>query len=216
MATRNPARSITMAACGAATGVLAVMFGTGHGIALTASAESARGDSVFGGDSSSSNNAGADGTTAAGDSTSNSGIGSGSTTDSGTSAGDGSSSASQQSGSANSNDSGSGSQDSPAPTASTPSSPVINGMFTGDTSYSNPYGPCQVRITVTNGKITNSELVQMPQDFTSYRISTQAASYLKQEVLAAQSAQVSWIGGASLTSPAYIESLASAIAKAGL
>ena len=86
----------------------------------------------------------------------------------------------------------------------------------GDTSYSNPYGPCQVRITVTNGKITDAELVQMPQDFISYRISTQAAAYLKQEVLAAQSAQVSWIGGASLTSPAYIESLASAIAKAGL
>ena len=91
-----------------------------------------------------------------------------------------------------------------------------SGHFTGEVSWSNPYGPVQVRINVSNGKITDSSLVQMPQDFTSQRISTQAAVYLREEVLAAQSASISWIGGASLTSPAYIESLSSAIAKAGI
>jgi len=90
------------------------------------------------------------------------------------------------------------------------------GHFTGDVSWSNPYGPVQVRINVSNGKITDSSLIQMPQDFTSQRISTQAAVYLREEVLSAQSASISWIGGASLTSPAYIESLSSAIAKAGI
>ena len=106
------------------------------------------------------------------------------------------------------------------PTASQSPAPAhthgTTGHFTGDVSWSNPYGPVQVRINVSNGKITDSSLIQMPQDFTSQRISTQAAVYLREEVLAAQSASISWIGGASLTSPAYIESLSSAIAKAGI
>ena len=92
----------------------------------------------------------------------------------------------------------------------------VTGTFQGDVSASNPYGPIQVQISLRNGKITDARLIQMPSDFTSHSISTQAASYLREEVLMAQSANISMIGGASLTSPAYIESLASAISKAGI
>lgn len=217
MAARSPARSIALAACGAATGVFTVMFGTGHGIALTASAESAERGSLFGDEGNSPSGQFADGSglTAGGVPAS-----AGSTVDSNTdvgSTGGGSATAGSQSGSdtpSGRSGSGSATQGSPQPTTSTPVAAAVTGTFLGNVSYRNPYGPCQVRITIANGKITDAELVQMPRDFTSQRISTLAAAYLKQEVLSAQSAHVSWIGGASLTSPAYIESLASAIAKA--
>ena len=97
-----------------------------------------------------------------------------------------------------------------------PTPHTISGTFTGDVSWSNPYGPIQVQITVSHSKITDAQLVQMPQDFTSSRISTEAASYLRDEVISAQSANINYISGASLTSPAYVESLTSAIARAGI
>jgi uncharacterized protein with FMN-binding domain len=110
------------------------------------------------------------------------------------------------------------SQTKPAQTKSAPPTQQqgVTGTFQGDVSASNPYGPIQVQIAVRNGKIIDARLIQMPPDFTSRSISTQAAGYLREEVLMAQSANITMIGGASLTSPAYIESLASAISKAGI
>jgi uncharacterized protein with FMN-binding domain len=76
----------------------------------------------------------------------------------------------------------------------------------------NKWGPTQVRITVSNGTITDVVAVQLPSSKAkSVRLSTNAASILKTEVLAAQSANVDTVSGATMTSRSYLTSLQSAI-----
>jgi len=110
----------------------------------------------------------------------------------------------------------------PAPAASsaaptpTPTKATATGTFTGS-AVSTRYGTVQVQITVTNGKITAARGVQMPaRDFRSQQISSQAEVYLVQETLAANSANIQGVGGASYTSQGWQQSLASAVAQAGL
>ena len=92
----------------------------------------------------------------------------------------------------------------------------VNGTFSG-ASFQNRFGPVQVQITVVNGKITAAKALQYPNgDFRSAEISKQAIPYLIQETLAAQSANIQGVGGASYTSYGWYQSLQSAIAKAGL
>lgn len=119
-----------------------------------------------------------------------------------------------------------GKTSSPAPVATTsapikathkpkPAAPVAR-SFLG-TAIQNRYGVVQVRITVKNGKITAARGVQMPnRDATSASISQQAQVYLIQETLKAQSANIQGVGGASYTSLSWQQSLAAAVAKAGL
>ena len=96
-----------------------------------------------------------------------------------------------------------------------PAAPVAR-SFLG-TAVQNRYGVVQVKITVKNGKITAARGVQMPnRDGQSASISQQAQVYLIQETLAAQSANIQGVSGASYTSLSWQQSLASAIAKAGL
>ena len=88
--------------------------------------------------------------------------------------------------------------------------------FTGSVSNTQ-FGPVQVQITVSNGKITAAKALQFPnRDFRSQSISSQAIPYLIQETLAAQSANIQGVGGASYTSQGWADSLTSALAKAGL
>ena len=57
----------------------------------------------------------------------------------------------------------------------------------------------------------------MPQgQFRTNQISQQAGPWLVQETLQAQSADIQGVGGASYTSYGWQQSLASALAKAGL
>ena len=92
----------------------------------------------------------------------------------------------------------------------------INGTFDGNTA-STRWGPVQVRIVVKDGKIVDASALQSPSgDSRSQSISRQAVPYLVQETLAAQSAQISGVGGASYTSNGWYQSLQSALKKAGL
>ena len=92
----------------------------------------------------------------------------------------------------------------------------INGTFDGNTA-STRWGPVQVRIVVKDGKIVDASALQAPSgDSRSRSISQQAVPYLVQETLAAQSAQISGVGGASYTSNGWYQSLQSALKKAGL
>jgi len=105
-------------------------------------------------------------------------------------------------------------QTTPAPAAA--SSSGVSGTFAGSTSQTR-YGPVQVEITVTNGKITAAKALQYPNgDYRSADISTQAIPYLVSQTLAAQSANISGVGGASYTSYGWYQSLQSALAKAGM
>ena len=77
------------------------------------------------------------------------------------------------------------------------------------------YGDVQVRVTISNGKLSKISFLQYPNDNnTSSRINTGAMPMLKSEALKAQSAQVDGVSGASYTSQAFQDSLKSALQKA--
>lgn len=81
----------------------------------------------------------------------------------------------------------------------------------------NQYGNVQVKITVSGGKITDVEAVQLPQnDPRSSEISSSVAPTLREEALQAQSAQIDFVSGATYTSTGYQASLASAVGQAGI
>lgn len=79
------------------------------------------------------------------------------------------------------------------------------------------FGAVQVQITVKSGSITDVVALQLTDDDRkSVQISNRAAPLLRAEVLAAQSADVQTIGGATVTSDAYLNSLQAAIDAANL
>ena len=99
---------------------------------------------------------------------------------------------------------------------STPSPAGVSGTFTGVPGNTR-YGPVQVQITVVNNKITNAvALVYPTESFRDQQINQQAIPYLIQETLSAQSANIQGVGGASYTSQGWVDSLQSALTKAGL
>ena len=101
------------------------------------------------------------------------------------------------------------------PTQSAPQpSGATDGSFTGD-AISMRYGVVQVKITVQNGKITDAQAVRAPSG-SNDRYTQMAVPRLRQQTIAAQSANIQGVSGASFTSYAWYQSLVSAIAKAGL
>jgi uncharacterized protein with FMN-binding domain len=89
-----------------------------------------------------------------------------------------------------------------------------DGRYTGTVTDAY-YGNVQVRAIVQGGKITDIQWLDYPQDRrTSQMINAQATPWLKQEAIQAQSAQVDFISGATLTSNAFVQSLQSALSQA--
>ncbi|WP_328684443.1 FMN-binding protein [Streptomyces sp. NBC_01261] len=87
---------------------------------------------------------------------------------------------------------------------------------TGDTAQTQ-WGPVQVKITVKNGRITDVTAVQSPSDNPrDQEINSYALPELRSEVLAAQSAKIDTVSGATYTSDGYRQSLQSALDSAGL
>ncbi|MDH6432933.1 uncharacterized protein with FMN-binding domain [Streptomyces sp. SAI-144] len=77
------------------------------------------------------------------------------------------------------------------------------------------YGPVQVRITVSGGKITNAEAVQAPKGGESDQKTALSIPKLNQEAVAAGSADIDSVSGATYTSEGYKKSLQSALDQAG-
>ncbi|MFF4117816.1 FMN-binding protein [Streptomyces sp. NPDC001714] len=77
------------------------------------------------------------------------------------------------------------------------------------------YGPVQVRITVSGGKITKAEAVQAPKGGTSDQKTALSVPKLNQEAVAAGSADIDSVSGATYTSTGYKQSLQSALDQAG-
>ena len=101
----------------------------------------------------------------------------------------------------------------PAP-APKPKGQYADGQYTGSVADAY-YGNIQVQVTVAGGKITDVVFLQYPNDrSTSRYINEQAMPYLKAEAIAAQSANVDIVSGATDSSQAFQQSLASALAKA--
>ncbi|MET9371017.1 FMN-binding protein [Streptomyces griseoflavus] len=77
------------------------------------------------------------------------------------------------------------------------------------------YGPVQVRITVSGGKITKAEAVRTPKGGQSDQITSNAVPKLNQAAVTAGSADIDAVSGATYTSAGYKQSLQSALDKAG-
>ena len=74
------------------------------------------------------------------------------------------------------------------------------------------FGVVQVRLTLTNGKITAATAVQVPdRDPHSAELSQFSIPVLSQEVLSAQSASINAVSGATYTSDAYAQSVQAAL-----
>lgn len=88
--------------------------------------------------------------------------------------------------------------------------------YTG-TLIDTQYGPVQVRITVSSGKITAADAVQYPSGSgRDQEINAAAVPQLNSEVVRQQSASIDMVSGATYTSNAYKQSLQSAIDQANL
>jgi uncharacterized protein with FMN-binding domain len=84
---------------------------------------------------------------------------------------------------------------------------VVNGTV-ADTRY----GPVQVQIRVTSGKITDIVALQLPSgDSRDEEINSYAVPQLREEVLTAQSARIDTVSGATYTSEGYRQSLQAAL-----
>jgi uncharacterized protein with FMN-binding domain len=83
-----------------------------------------------------------------------------------------------------------------------------DGRFTGPAT-ANPYGKVQVALTVSKGRVTNVAATY-PTAADSASINANAIPRLKQSVLAAQSADIDSVSGATFTSAAYKTSLQAA------
>ena len=102
----------------------------------------------------------------------------------------------------------------PSPSPSPSPATKLSGTFTGS-DVPNRFGDVQVRIVITNGRITDVQALQLPSDrATSAYISQQVGPWLRTEALQAQSAKIDIISGATYTSESYVQSLESALQQA--
>lgn len=107
----------------------------------------------------------------------------------------------------------------PAPNPTPTPAPKQAGQYK-DGSYTGPvadayYGNVQVQAIVQGGKLADVKFLDYPQTHqTSVYINQQAMPYLTQEAIQAQSANVNIVSGATFTSQAFIQSLASALSQA--
>ncbi|AEY88276.1 MULTISPECIES: FMN-binding protein [Streptomyces] len=103
-----------------------------------------------------------------------------------------------------------------ASSSSAPGSASGTRTATGDTVQTR-WGPVQVRVTVADGRLTDVTAVSYPQDNPrDQEINSYALPQLRREALAAQSAQIDTVSGATYTSDGYRQSLQSALDSAGL
>jgi len=100
------------------------------------------------------------------------------------------------------------------PTPSSTTGQYKDGSYTGSVEDAY-YGNVQVSATISGGKITDVKFLKYPDTHnTSVIINQQAAPYLKQEAVKAQNSNVQIISGATFTSQAFIQSLATALSQA--
>jgi len=89
-----------------------------------------------------------------------------------------------------------------------------DGSYTGSSGDAF-YGYIKVKVTISGGKITDVVFLDHPSDRqTSIEINSQAMPILKQQAIAAQSANVDGVSGATDTSMAFIQSLSDALNQA--
>ena len=100
----------------------------------------------------------------------------------------------------------------------TPAKPPVNGTFTGSiTSIANSHGTLRVVIVLTNSVITSSTGTLLTNDGKeTVTINQTAIPAYNTKAVAANSANLTKVSGATLTLAAYTSSLQSALTAAGL
>ena len=102
------------------------------------------------------------------------------------------------------------------PGGSSTSTGSTGSTVTGDAADTE-WGPVQVAITVSGGRITDVSVPQYPSGSSKdAEINDYALPTLVQETLDKQSAQIDMVSGATVTSTGYLQSLQSALDQAGL
>ena len=95
------------------------------------------------------------------------------------------------------------------------SAAYADGAYTGPSANAY-YGNIQLVVVIQGGRIAHFRLLDYPSHTgTSRAINQQALPILAQEVLTAQSSQVDFVSGATLTSEAFLQSLSGALHQAG-
>jgi uncharacterized protein with FMN-binding domain len=107
---------------------------------------------------------------------------------------------------------GQGAGAAPSGGATPPSGSTGGGTVVNGTAEQTRWGPVQVQVTINGGKITDVVALQVPNgNFRDREINSYAVPQLREEVLAAQSARVDTISGATVTSDGYLGSLQAAL-----
>ena len=102
-------------------------------------------------------------------------------------------------------------------TASSSSATSAGTTTVTGTAAQTRWGPVQVQLTVSGGKITAVQVLEQPDsNGRDQEINAQALPILVQETLKAQSSKIDMVSGATYTSDGYVTSLQSALDKAGL
>jgi uncharacterized protein with FMN-binding domain len=97
--------------------------------------------------------------------------------------------------------------------ASATTGTYADGTYTGS-AVSEPWGTFQVQAVISGGKLVDVVLVASPGDGHSSRINSQAVPILTQSAIAAQSAKIDMVSGATWTSQSYVTSLQAALDQA--
>jgi uncharacterized protein with FMN-binding domain len=99
-----------------------------------------------------------------------------------------------------------------ASSASSTTTKTVTGTTVDVSEGGRSFGVVQVRLTLTNGKITAATAIQFPEDDShSAQISQFSIPTLSQEVLSKQSASIDAVSGATYTSEAYAQSVQAAL-----
>jgi uncharacterized protein with FMN-binding domain len=100
------------------------------------------------------------------------------------------------------------------PQAALASSGLADGTYTGS-AVNTRFGPVQVQITVSGGVVTDVQVPVYPdENGRDQQINSRALPVLVKETLAAQSAEIDMVSGATYTSTGYLKSLQSALDEA--
>lgn len=91
---------------------------------------------------------------------------------------------------------------------------LVDGSYTGSAANTR-YGPVQVLVTVSGGRIVDVQVPEYPSSNSKDRqINERALPTLISETTDAQSADIDMVSGATFTSEGYIQSLQSALDQA--
>jgi uncharacterized protein with FMN-binding domain len=100
----------------------------------------------------------------------------------------------------------------PSATATPATSAKLNNARVNGSIAQTIWGPVQVQVVIAGGRITDIQAIQYPNgNGRDYEINSYALPQLHDQVIAAQSANIDGVSGATVTSQGYIASLQAAL-----